>query len=132
MKRRRHVDPADHLCEVFFEQLLPGYLREVSRGRVAAKGKLQVTVVGYRPRTWTVDLDARTVHRGGDPRPDARLESCSEEWLLMIWEELSWEDCVRYGCVKHRGDRAVTAGFFELLAALPPVPVQLGDPAMVN
>lgn len=132
MKTRKRQAPEDRACEVFFEELLPRYLLEVGKDRVAAAGTFQVTVAGERRRTWTVDLDARAVHRGGVRAPAAALETCTEEWLLMIFGELDWQDCVHFGCVRHRGDREVIAGFFRLLAALPRVPVQLGDPTMIN
>ena len=132
MKRRKNEDPAGRLCEVFFEDLLPGYLDEMALAGVTAEGTLQVTVICDRRRTWTVDLARRVVHRGGTPNATARLDCRADELLLMIFGEISWEECVIHGCVGHHGNRAVTAGFFGLLAALPPVPVQRGDPTMIN
>jgi hypothetical protein len=131
MKRKKKKDPAVRICEVFFSRLLPGYLKEVGFDRVPVRGTLQVTLHSDRRRTWTVDLGQRTVHRGSVPEPDAQLETGAEEWVSMILAVFDWEAGLACGCVRHEGDAEVTAGLFELLAVLA-VPVQRGDPTMLN
>jgi putative sterol carrier protein len=117
MKRKALKDPAVKICEVYFGRLLPGYLKEVG-DRVFARGTLQVTLQSDRRRTWTVDLEKRTVHRGADVKPDALLETSAQSWVSIILGTLDMEAALECGCVRHEGDPRVTAGLFEILCAL--------------
>jgi hypothetical protein len=132
MKRKRFEDPAVRACEVFFNDLVQGYLREVPLERIPQPGKLQITLAGERRRTWTIDLGQRTIHRGGDSAADAFIEAEPEFLLFTVVGEVPWLAGLECGCIRHRGKAEVTSAFFDLIEALPPVPVQHGDPTMVN